>query len=169
MASITLKGDPAQTAGELPAIGSKAPAFSLTAGDLSDKGLEEYGDKVKVLNIVPSLDTSVCATSARTFNQEAVVLENTVIINISADLPFAQGRFCEAEGLEHIESLSTMRSDAFGRDYGIVMVDGPLAGLMARAVLVLDGQNNIVHTELVPEIVQEPDYAAALAAVRSAV
>lgn len=168
MATITFKGSPIQTAGTLPKAGDKAPAFKLTAGDLSDVGLEAYAGKKKVLNIVPSLDTSVCALSAQRFNREAGGLPDVVIINISADLPFAQKRFCESQGLKSVVNLSTMRSPAFGRDYGVVITTGPLAGLLSRAVVVLDKEDKVVYTEQVPEIAQEPNYDAALFALKKA-
>jgi thioredoxin-dependent peroxiredoxin len=167
MATITFKGNPVQTAGSLPAVGTAAPDFKLTAGDLSDATLATFAGKRKILNIVPSLDTGVCQMSARKFNAEAGTLADTVILTISADLPFAQKRFCEAEKLAHIRHLSTFRAPAFGKDYGVVMTSGPLAGLMSRAVVVLDRHNRVVHAQQVPEIAQEPDYAAALAAARA--
>ena len=166
MATITLKGTAIQTAGSLPKVGTKVPAFSLTGGDLADVGLKNFAGKKKVLNIVPSLDTAVCALSAQRFNQEVTSLADTVVINISADLPFAQKRFCESQGLKNVVNLSTMRSSAFGKDYGVVITTGPLAGLMSRAVLVLDKQDNVVYSEQVPEIAQEPNYDAALSAVK---
>jgi len=134
--------------------------------DLSDVGLDKFAGKKKIISVVPSLDTGVCAMSARKFNQELGKLEDTVLINVSADLPFAQKRFCESEKLAHIVTLSAFRSPAFGRDYGVQIVEGPLAGLLARAVVVLDAQNKVLHAQLVPEITQEPDYEAALKAVR---
>jgi thiol peroxidase len=164
MAQITLKGNPINTAGDLPAVGAAAPAFALTAGNLSERGLADYAGKSVVLNIFPSVDTPVCATSVRTFNGLAAGAGATVLC-ISADLPFAMGRFCGAEGIENVENLSTFRSPAFGDDYGIRIVDGPMAGLMGRAIVVIDGSGTVVHTELVPEIVQEPDYDAAMAAL----
>ena len=166
MATITLKGQPIHTAGELPKPGAKAPAFKLTGGDLADVGLEKFSGKVKILNIVPSLDTGVCATSAQKFNQEVSKLDNVVLLNISADLPFAAQRFCESHSLKNVVTLSTFRSPAFEKNYGVAIVDGPLAGLMSRAVLVLDAQDTVVHAQQVPEIVQEPDYASALAATK---
>jgi thioredoxin-dependent peroxiredoxin len=166
MATITLKGNPIHTIGHLPPIGSIAPPFRLTATDLSDASLDNFKDKKKILNIVPSLDTSVCAMSARRFHAEVAKFNNLALLNISADLPFAQKRFCDSESLKNIVTLSTMRSPTFGKDYGVQIVDGPLAGLMSRAVLVLDADNNIIHSEQVPEIGQEPNYDAALAAVR---
>jgi len=163
MASITFKGSPVSTEGELPAQGAVAPAFTLTTDDLADTGLDTFSGKKKVLNIVPSLDTGVCATSAKRFNEEIGSHGGAVLLNISADLPFAQKRFCDAEGLGHVVNLSTFRSPSFGTDYGVRIADGPLAGLMSRAVLVLDADNTVLHAEQVPEITQEPDYAAALA------
>ena len=166
MAQVTLKGNPIHTSGELPKVGSTAPDFKLTANDLKDLSLGDFAGKRKVLNIVPSLDTSVCALSAQRFNQEASRLADTVIINISADLPFAQKRFCDSQGLKAVVNLSTMRSPAFGRDYGVVVTTGPLAGLLSRAVVILDKDDKVVYTEQVPEIAQEPNYDAALAAAR---
>ena len=165
MAEITLKGQPIHTIGTLPEVGSKAPSFRLTAGDLTDKGLDAFAGKKKVLNIVPSLDTGVCATSAMRFNEEVGKRPNTVLLNVSADLPFAQSRFCESHSLRNIITLSTMRAPSFGGDYGVTIVDGPLAGLLSRAVLVLDERNHVIHAQQVPEITQEPDYAAALSAL----
>jgi thiol peroxidase len=168
MATITLKGNPIHTSGNLPAAGAPAPAFSLCGADLQDVGLDAFAGKKKILNIVPSLDTGICAMSAVRFNKEVGALGDTVLINISADLPFAAKRFCDAEKLSHVVSLSSFRSPSFGSDYGISIVDGPLKGLLGRAVLVLDAHNKVKHAELVPEIVQEPDYAAALKAVATA-
>jgi len=165
MAEITLKGTLIHTVGELPAVGSTAPDFRLTNGELRDLGLSDFEGKRKVLNIVGSLDTSVCAVSARTFNERAGAIDNVVVLTVSADLPFAQSRFCETEGLDHVVALSCFRSPAFGSDYGVTVVDGPTAGLLSRAILVLDEANRIVHAEQVPEIVQEPDYDAALKAL----
>jgi thioredoxin-dependent peroxiredoxin len=166
MATITLKGNPIHTAGELPKVGSKAPDFQLTRGDLSDVSLKDFAGKRKLLNIVPSLDTGVCAASARRFNVEAGKLEGAVLLTISTDLPFAQGRFCEAEGIKAVVPLSELRARKFGEDYGVRIVDGPLAGLLSRAVVVLDTKDNVVYVEQVPEIGQEPDYAKALQALR---
>ncbi len=163
MAEITLKGNSIHTNGELPANGSTAPAFSLADTTLADKGLGDYAGK-KVLNIFPSLDTPVCAVSIRQFNQRAAGRDGVTVLNISADLPFAHGRFCAAEGIDNAVSLSTMRS-SFARDYGLEIVDGPLKGLCSRAVLVLDESNTVIYGEQVPEIAQEPDYEAALAAL----
>lgn len=167
MATVTLKGTPIHTAGSLPAVGRAAPTFRLVGGDLSDVPLSSFAGKTVVLNIVPSLDTSVCALSAKRFNAEATALKSTVVVNISADLPFAQKRFCDAEKLAAVVNLSTFRSPAFGKDYGVAITDGPLAGLMARAVVVVDAKGCVAYTELVPEIAQEPDYDAALKAVKS--
>lgn len=165
MATITFKGNTLHTIGNLPARGAVSPDFRLTGGDLADVSLAAFAGKKKILNIVPSLDTGICQMSARRFNAEAGRLADTVILNISADLPFAQKRFCDAEKLSHIVSLSTLRAPAFGRDFGVVITDGPLAGLMSRAVVVLDRDNRVAYTQQVPEIAQEPDYDAALKAV----
>ena len=164
MASITLRGNAINTNGDLPAVGSTAPDFTLTGGDLADVSLADFAGKNKLISIVPSLDTPVCATSTQKFNQHASANPDSVILVVSADLPFAQGRFCQSESVSNIKTLSTMRS-SFADDYGIKIVDGPLAGVTARAVLVLDGNNVVKHAELVPEIGQEPDYDTALAAL----
>jgi thioredoxin-dependent peroxiredoxin len=166
MATITFKGNPIQTSGELPAKGSQAPDFKLTQSDLADVSLKDFADKKKILNIVPSLDTGVCAASAQKFNEAVSALGDVVLLTISADLPFAAGRFCDSHGLKNIVTLSTFRSPAFAQAYGVEIVEGPLAGLTARAVIVLDAQNQVVYTEQVPEIAQEPDYDAALASVK---
>lgn len=166
MATVTLKGNPVEVAGNLPGKGDTAPAFSLTAADLSDVGLDAYAGKRKVLNIVPSLDTPTCATSTRKFNSEASSLDNTVVLIVSADLPFAASRFCETEGLDNVKTLSNFRSPDFARNYGVALSTGPLAGLTARAVVVLDESNKVLHSQLVGEIADEPDYAAALAALK---
>ena len=166
MATVTFKGNPVDVAGSFPKKGQKAPAFKLVAKDLKDVSLADYAGKRKILNIVPSLDTSVCATSTRKFNEKAGSLPNTVVLVISADLPFASSRFCAAEGLSNVVTLSTMRGGEFKRAYGVDMTSGPLAGLCARAVVVLDPSDTVVHSELVPEIGQEPNYDAALAAVK---
>ena len=166
MATITLKGKPVSTSGNLPAVGSKAPDFSLVAEDLTDVTLANFKGKKKILNIVPSLDTAVCATSTRKFNESGGKLPDTVVLVISADLPFAMKRFCTTEGLQNVVSLSLIRGKHFAKDYGVLLQDGPLAGLTARAVVVLDENDNVVHTELVPEIGQEPNYDAALAAAK---
>jgi len=165
MASITLKGSPISTNGELPAVGSAAPDFKLVDGSLADLTLADYAGKKKLLNIVPSLDTPVCATSTKKFNDYASAHSDTVMLMISADLPFAMSRFCSAEGADNVISLSLMRSKAFAKDYGVLIQDGPLSGITARAVVVLDADNKVVYTELVPEIAQEPDYDAAIAAL----
>jgi len=162
MASITLKGNPLHTSGNLPSVGSKAPAFELVRQDLSTATLDTFKG-YKVLNIFPSVDTAVCATSVRKFNEKASN-RNATVLNISGDLPFAFKRFCGAEGLEGVETLSCYRSD-FAKAYGVAMTDGPMMSLCARAVVVVDGDNKVVHAELVPEIVQEPNYDAALTAL----
>ncbi len=166
MATITLKGTPIHTVGALPHVGAKAPDFALTKGDLSDVSLKDFQGKRKLLNIVPSLDTGVCAASARRFNQEAAKVPGAVILTVSCDLPFAQGRFCEAEGIKEVVPLSELRARSFGEAYGVRIADGPLAGLLSRAVVVLDEQDEVLYTEQVPEIVQEPNYDAALKALR---
>jgi len=166
MATITLKGNPFETAGSLPAIGSKAPDFRLVSAELQDVSLATWAGKRKILTINPSLDTPVCATAARTFNRRAAALPNTVVLVVTADLPFAQKRFCTAEGLDHVVPLSMMRSRAFAKDYGVLIQDGPLAGITARAIVVLDEADHVVHAQLVPEIAHEPDYDAALASLR---
>lgn len=163
MADITLKGNPIHTNGDLPAVGSNAPDFTLVAADLADVTLATYAGKKKLLNIVPSLDTPVCATSTQKFNSAMAAKTNAVALVISADLPFASKRFCGAEGIDNVISLSMMRSKSFAKDYGMLITDGPLAGLCGRAVVVLDEQNKVIYTQLVPEIAQEPDYDAALA------
>ncbi|MER7756814.1 thiol peroxidase [Kitasatospora sp. NPDC097643] len=166
MAQVTLKGNPVQVGGELPAPGTQAPAFTLVGEGLADKSLKDYSGQRKVLNIFPSVDTPTCATSVRTFNAKAAALANTVVLCISADLPFAQARFCGAEGLDNVKSLSTLRGRDFHENYGVAIADGPLAGLTARAVVVLDENDTVLHTELVTEIAEEPNYDAALAALR---
>jgi thiol peroxidase len=165
MATVTLKGNAVSTAGELPAVGQAAPDFRLVKGDLSEATLGDYAGKRKIINIVPSLDTPVCATQARRFNEASAGLDNTVVLVVSGDLPFAQGRFCTTEGIDGLETLSTFRSSSFGGDWGIGLVDGPLAGLNARAVVVADENDRVIHSQLVPEITEEPDYDAALAAL----
>ena len=166
MAQVTLKGNPIHTNGELPAVGAKAPDFKLTGGDLKDVSLADYKGKKKILNIVPSLDTAVCATSTRKFNESAGKLPNTVVLVVSADLPFASKRFCTTEGLQNVVPLSLMRDKSFAKDYGVLIQDGPLAGLCARAVVVTDASDKVVYCQLVPEIGQEPDYDKALVAAR---
>lgn len=162
MAEFSVRGTMVHTAGDLPAKGSRAPAFTLTRTDFSALSLDDLKGKKAVLNIFPSIDTPTCANSVRRFNQEAAGRDNVIVLCVSADLPFAQSRFCGAEGLEDVVPVSTFRNPEFGRDYGVAMVDGPLAGLMSRALVVLDEDGVVVHTEQVPEIAQEPDYAAAL-------
>lgn len=163
MARTALGGTPVSTLGELPALGARAPGFELTGSDLSSVELPQ-GQRV-VLNIFPSVDTGVCAASVRRFNELAAGLENTSVLCVSADLPFALARFCGAEGIENVTAASTFRS-SFGTDYGVSMVDGAFRGLLARSVVVLDESGTVVHTEVVPEIATEPDYDAALAALR---
>lgn len=161
--SVTLKGNPVDVAGDLPKIGSTAPNFTLVDKALADVTLDNYTGKRKVLNIFPSVDTPTCATSIRAFNRLAASMNNTVVINISADLPFAQTRFCAAEGIENVQNLSTMRGRDFLMNYGVLLFTSKLAGLCARAVIVLDENNVVKHIELVPEIANEPNYDAALA------
>lgn len=165
MATVTLKGNPIHTSGELPAVGAKAPDFKLTTTDFKDVSLADYKGKKKILNIVPSLETSVCAASARKFNATAGKLPNTVVLVISADLPLASKRFCTTEGLENVVPLSLVRGKHMAKDYGVFIEDGPWAGLTARAVVVLDENDKVVYRQLVPEIAQEPDYEKALAAL----
>lgn len=166
MSQVTLHGNPVEVAGTLPQVGQSAPSFSLVGNDLADVALSKFAGKRKVLNIFPSVDTPTCATSVRTFNAETSKLNNTVVLCISADLPFAQSRFCGAEGLENVINLSTMRSTAFLNDYGVAIASGPLVGVAARAVVVLDEHDKVLHSELVAEIGHEPDYAAATAVLR---
>lgn len=165
MAKITLGGIPIETSGSLPAVGSKAPDFILTKEDLSDVTLASFEGKRKILNIVPSLDTGVCAASARRFDREVASRPNTVLLTVSADLPFAQARFCKIEGLTNIIGLSEMRNRDFGKSWGVSIVSGPLSGILSRAVVILDTNNTVVYAEQVPEIKNEPDYKAALAAL----
>lgn len=166
MAQITLKGNPIETIGELPAIDAQAADFKLTGSDLADVSLSDYKDKNIVLNIFPSIDTPVCAAAARRFNEAASNLANTVVLNISADLPFAHNRFCEVEGLKDVIPLSVFRSPEFGKDYGVTITTGPLAGLLSRAIVIINQEGKVTYTEQVPEIAQEPDYEKALEAVR---
>lgn len=161
MASVTLRGNPLSTSGELPSVGAPAPEFSLVGSDLGEIGTESLTGKRVVLNIFPSIDTPTCAMSVRVFNERAASLDNAVVVCVSEDLPFAQNRFCGAEGIENCLTASAFRSD-FADAYGVRLLDGPLKGLMARAIVVLDEAGTVVHTELVPEIAQEPDYDAAL-------
>lgn len=170
MATIALKGNKVETSGSLPKKGDQAPDFKLVKGDLSEISLADYKGKKVVLNIFPSIDTGVCAASVRRFNKEATTLSNVQILGISADLPFALSRFCAAEGLENVETLSayldSFRAPSFGKDYGVLMTTGPLQGLLSRAVVVLDENGKVIHSEQVPEITQEPNYDAALAALK---
>ncbi len=165
MAGITFKGQPTRTAGSLPAIGSKAPDFELTGTDLAQYTLGQWSGQRKLLNIFPSIDTPVCAASARRFNEEASRYADTVMLNVSADLPFAQNRYCGSEGLADVRNLSTFRAPEFGVNYGVRIEEGPLRGLCARAIVVIDEHDTVVHTQLVPEIGDEPDYEAALKAL----
>ncbi len=166
MASITLEGNPIHTNGELPALNSIAPPFSLVDKDLNDIELASFSGQKKLLNIVPSLDTGVCAASTRKFNELVSGRDDITVLIISADLPFAQARFCSAENIDRVIALSMMCDKTFARDYGILISDGPLAGICARAVLVLDEQDRVIHSQLVPEIAQEPDYDSAMAALK---
>lgn len=165
MAKITLRGNPCTTNGELPPLGAAAPDFVLVDKDLNDVTLATYDGKKKLLNIVPSLDTPVCATSTKRFNEAMANRGDAVALVISADLPFASSRFCTSEGIGNVVTLSTMRSPSFAADYGVLIQDGPLAGITARAVVVLDANNRVVYTQLVPEIGSEPDYDSALEAL----
>ena len=164
--NVTLKGNPVEVSGNLPTVGQTAPDFTLVDKALANVTLESFSGKRKVLNVFPSVDTPTCATSVRAFNKSASSLDNTLVINVSADLPFAQSRFCAAEGLENVINLSTMRSNAFLKDYGLLITTSKLAGLAARAVIVLDENDKVIYTELVAEIAQEPNYEAALAALK---
>jgi thiol peroxidase len=166
MATITLRGAPFHTSGDLPRVGSQAPDFVLVDGKLANKSLADFAGKKKLLSIVPSLDTPVCATSTKKFNEHAQQHPDAVLLMISADLPFAQGRFCTAEGTNNVVPLSLMRSRKFAEDYGVLIQDGPLAGVTARAVVVLDQNNKVVYSELVSEVAQEPNYDKALAALK---
>jgi len=165
MSQITLQGNPVQTVGSLPAVGMPAPSFRLVKSDLSEASLQDFAAKNILLNIFPSLDTSVCAASVRRFNKEAGESPDTVVLCISADLPFAHKRFCEAEGLDDVIPLSVFRSPEFGRDYGVTFTSGPLTGLLSRAVVIIDKSGMVAYTEQVPEIGQEPDYDGALSAL----
>lgn len=165
MATITFKGNPIQTSGELPAVGSKAPDFSLVANDLSNKSLADFSGSRVVLNIFPSIDTGICAMSVKAFNEKAAGLDNTKVLCISKDLPFAQKRFCGAEGIENVINLSDYATGAFCNDYGLLMTEGPLHHLASRVVIVLDEQGTVIYSEQVPEIVQEPNYDAAIASL----
>ncbi|WP_199100755.1 thiol peroxidase [Dyella sp. ASV21] len=165
MSQVTLKGQPVQVDGHFPAKGEQAHALSLVGKDLADVSLANYAGKRKVLNIFPSVDTPTCATSVRRFNEKASQLDNAVVLCISADLPFAQARFCGAEGLDNVVTLSTLRGHDFLKNYGVAIASGPLAGLAARAVVVLDANDKVLHSELVGEIAHEPNYDAALASL----
>jgi len=160
--TVTLRGNPVRVDGDLPAAGAQAPDFKLTSGTLADVSLKDFAGKRKVLNIVPSLDTPTCAVSARKFNESAGDLNNTTVLVVSADLPFAARRFCELEGLKNVAHLSTFRHPEFLKAWGVALAEGPMAGLTARAVVVLDENDKVIHSEMVPEIAQEPNYAAAL-------
>ncbi|MFT3735226.1 MAG: thiol peroxidase [Rhodocyclaceae bacterium] len=166
MSTVTLGGNAIDVSGSFPKAGDTAAEFKLVGGDLADYGLASFAGQRKVLNIVPSLDTAVCATSTRKFNEEASSLANTTVLVISADLPFAAKRFCEVEGLANVKTLSTFRDASFKKAYGVDITSSVLAGLTARAVVVVDENNKVLHAELVPEIKQEPDYAAALAVLK---
>lgn len=165
MATVHLQGNPFKTNGELPAAGSSAPDFKLTNGELADKSLSDYSGKKKILNIFPSVDTPTCAMSVKKFNDHAAEHSDVVMLQVSADLPFAQGRFCGDNGLSNVQSLSMMRDKSFAEDYGTLLTEGPLAGVSARAVVVIDESNTVLYSELVNEIADEPDYDAALAAL----
>jgi thiol peroxidase len=167
MAKITHRGNPIHTSGELPKVGAKAPAFKLVDKDLKDVGLDAFPGKKRLLNIYPSIDTPVCAMSTKKFNDHAKRDPDTVMLMIAADLPFAMKRFCGDEGLENVVTLSLMRGGSFAEDYGVRIVDGVLAGLCARAVVVVDAGGTVRYTELVPEIAQEPDYEQAIAALKA--
>ncbi len=164
--TVHFQSNPVSVAGQIPQVGDNVKSFTLVAKDLSDVSLSSFVGKRKVLNIFPSIDTGVCAASVRKFNQLAGEVDNTVVLCISSDLPFAQSRFCGAEGLSNVVTLSTLRGGEFKNDYGVAITDGPLAGLTARAVIVLDGQDNVLHSELVNEITTEPNYEAALAVLK---
>lgn len=166
MAKITLKGNAINTLKDLPKVGETAPDFKLISTDLSEKSLSEFKGKKVVLNIFPSLDTPTCAMSVRKFNEQASKVENTVVLCISKDLPFAHGRFCSTEGIENVISLSEFKDDNFGTTYGVKIVDGPLAGLFSRAVVILDENGKVTYTEQVPEIVDEPNYDQAIASIK---
>ncbi len=166
MAQTKFKGNPVSTNGELPKVGSKIPDFHLVDSSLKDVRLADFKGKKKVLNIVPSLDTGICATSAKKFNEFAKGHNDVAVLTISADLPFAQSRFCTAENVVNVKTLSMMRSRNFAKDYGVLMQDGPLAGICARSVVVTDANDNVIYNELVPEIAQEPNYDAAIAALK---
>lgn len=165
MSTVTLDGNPVELGGSFPQNGDTVPAFTLTNSSLEEVKLDSWAGKRKILNIIPSIDTGVCAASTRKFNEKAGALDNTVVLVISADLPFAAARFCGAEGLQNVVTLSTFRNPGFQKDYGVAIQDGPLAGLCGRAVVVLDEDNKVIHSQLVSEIHDEPDYEAALKAL----
>ncbi|KAA1172776.1 thiol peroxidase [Marinobacter salinexigens] len=165
MSKVTLGGEPIELSGNFPEAGDNAAPFTLTSSGLEEVKLDNWAGKRKILNIIPSIDTGVCAASTRKFNEKASSLDNTVVLVVSADLPFASSRFCGAEGLENVETLSTFRNYSFQQDYGVAIQDGPLAGLCARAVVVLDEDNKVLYSQLVSEIKEEPDYDAALKAL----
>ncbi len=165
MATVTLKGNPINTSGELPKVGSKAPDFTLTKNDLSTCSLSDFNGKTIVLNVFPSIDTGTCAQSTRTFNSELNDIEDVEVLCISRDLPFAQARFCGAEGLKNVITLSDFDTNSFGKNYGLNFIDGPLKGLHSRAIIVINENGIITHTEQVPEIVDEPNYKAAFEAL----
>lgn len=166
MAQITVEGNPIETIGQLPAVGTPAPPFTLTKTDLSDSSLSDFAGQNVVLNIFLSLDTSVCAASVRRFNTEVSSMDNTVVLCISADLPFAHQRFCESEGLDRVIPLSVFRSPEFGRDYGITIASPPINGLLSRSIVIIDPAGKVIYTEQVPETTDEPDYEKALAALK---
>ncbi len=166
MAKITLKGNPIKTIGKLPKVGKKAPKFKLVKTDLSTGRLKDFRGKKVLLNITPSVDTGICAASMRKFNESAAGLDNTVIINVSKDLPFAHSRFCAAEGIENVITMSDFIKGKFGRRYGVTIKNGPMKGLHSRAIVVIDEEGRVTYTEQVPEIAQEPDYEAALEALK---
>ena len=168
MATVTLKGNEIHTSGELPAVGSMAPDFTLTKGDLLSATLQDYGGKKVVLNVFHSIDTGTCANSVRQFNIEAAELDNTVVLCISRDLPFAMNRFCGAEGIDNVETLSDFKDGNFGKTYGLEYIDGPIQGLLSRVVMVIDEEGKVLHTEQVQETVEEPNYKAALEALMDA-
>jgi len=165
MAKITLKGNAIETVGELPGEGANAPSFTLVKSDLSEASLNDFVGKTVVLNIFPSIDTPVCATSVRRFNEAAGSLDNTVVLCVSGDLPFAHGRFCASEGLENVVTLSSFRSTEFGQKYGVGITTGPLTGLLSRAIVIVNKEGKVVYTEQTPEITEEPNYEAALGAI----
>jgi len=167
MTTVTLRGTPVHTVGSLPPVGTQAPDFRLTRGDLSDVSLKDFAGRKVVLNITPSLDTGVCAATARRFDKEATDLQDTVVLHVTNDLPFAQARFCQAEGLTNVTTLSQLRDRDFGRAWGVEILDGPMAGLLSRALVVLDRDGKVAYAQQVPEIAQEPDYGPALKAVRA--